>query len=415
MMMNEIPDLLSKRAYLAPDATAMREHHTGKKLTYKDLDQSATRAASLFKSQGIGDGDRIAILCRNRIEFFESLFGAARIGAVIVPLNWRMPTKEVQNIIADCDPKIILVGAEDFEKVKDLSAERTIIPFDAENGETFTAQCIKTPEIATRKLWPADGLWYLLYTSGTTGKPKAVMYTFQMALANYVTSRQALSFVTGERTVNFLPLFHTAGINLYTLPFLFEGGEIIVFPGFDVDAMLPYILEGRIDVFFGVPACYQQISLHKDFITADFSKVRYWGSGGAPLPDILYKQFSKQGAKVCGGYGMTETGPAAFLIDPESVTRKIGSSGRAQLLTSARIMTQDGEASTNETGEMQLKGPGITPGYWRNEHATRDTFTDDGWLKTGDLAQFDDEGFVYIVGRSKKCSSLVEKMFTPQK
>ena len=401
MITKEFPDLLAKRAYLAPSQIAMQEHYSGKSCTYHELNAAASRAGGLFAHLGVGDGDRVAILCRNRIEFFEALFAVTRIGAVLVPLNWRMPAIEVQSIIEDCDPKLILVGAEDFEKIETLQQDRLIIQFDCEN-DNYTQQCLKAPPLPASGFWQADSIWYLLYTSGTTGKPKAVMYTFQMAIANYINARQAIDLVTAEHTLNFLPLFHTAGINLYTLPFLFEGGKVTIFPGFDVEAILPYLLQGNVDVFFGVPACYQQISLHKDFKNADFSKVRNWGCGGAALPDIIISQFADQGAEICGGYGMTETGPTAFLMDKPSVQRKIGSAGKAQLLTDARIMTDQGVATTKIAGELQLKGPGITPGYWRNETATNDTFTDDGWLRTGDLAKFDDDGYAYIVGRSKE-------------
>jgi fatty-acyl-CoA synthase len=176
-----------------------------------------------------------------------------------------------------------------------------------------------------------------------------------------------------------------------------------ILPGFDVEKTIELFAAGALDAFFGVPAVYQEISLHPKFESVDLSSVRSWGCGGAPLPDILVEKFAARGAFVCNGYGMTETGPTAFLMDEPYVTKKIGSVGRPKLMTAARIVSRSGkEAKPGETGEMQLKGPGITPGYWNAPEATKAAFTDDGWLKTGDLAKTDADGFTYIVGRSKE-------------
>lgn len=401
--MNEIPDLLAKRASLTPDKTALSDLITGGTSTYRALDEVANKAAALMRDQGVAAGDRVAILCRNRIEFFEALFACARIGALLVPLNWRMPAAELKAIIADCRPKVILVGAEDLMTLRATCPECAVIALDDTGAEGYRRRLTVAKPAPTRAFWPAGDAWYLLYTSGTTGRPKAVIQTFQMALVNYINIAQAIDLVGDDVTLNFLPLFHTAGINLYTLPVLLAGGEAKVLPGFDVERTMDLLAAGALTAFFGVPAVYQALSLHPKFDETDLSKVRCWGSGGAPLPDILVEKFAARGARVCGGYGMTETGPTAFLMREEDITRKIGSVGRAQILTASRIVGSDGRpVATGKTGEMQLKGPGITPGYWNAPEATRAAFTEDGWLKTGDLAMEDEDGFTYIVGRLKE-------------
>lgn len=398
--MMEMPDLLAKRAMLTPDKTAMSELASGRTSTYGALNQAAEEAANLLAAAGAGD--RIAILCRNRIEFFEALFACAKLGALLVPLNWRMPANELKSIIEDCRPKIILAGAEDIGKLSAAHSGAEIIALDDAGADGYRARLARAPAALLRQFWPGNEAWYLIYTSGTTGKPKAVIQTYQMAVVNYINIGQAIDLQSNDVTLNFLPLFHTAGINLYTLPVLFAGGEVKVLAGFDVEKTIGLIEAGALDAFFGVPAVYQELSLHPKFAETDLSKVRRWGCGGAPLPDILVETFASRGALVCNGYGMTETGPTAFLMNRKDAARKIGSAGRAQLMTAARIVKGDGAlAKPGETGEMQLKGPGITPGYWNAPEATKAAFTEDGWLKTGDLATADEEGFVYIVGRSK--------------
>ena len=397
------PDLLKKRANLTPDKIAMRDLNNGRAVSYHDLDQASVRCAALLQSLGVEERDRIAILCRNRVEFFEALFACAKLGAMLVPLNWRMPSAELAVIISSCDPKTILVAEEDDETLSIAAPAAQIIRLDDPGQDGYAARCEDAGGIRLREFWPAEEIWYLLYTSGTTGAPKAVIQTYQMAVYNYINVRQAINLREDDATLNFLPLFHTAGINLYTLPVLFAGGEVKVLPGFEPEKALSLLKDGALDIFFGVPAVYQEISLDDAFDDIDFSRVRSWGCGGAPLPDVLVEKFAARGALVCNGYGMTETGPTAYLMDQSHVRKKIGSVGKPQLMTAARIIKSDGVlANADESGELQLKGPAITPGYWNAPDATKAAFTDDGWLKTGDLARSDEDGYVYIVGRSKE-------------
>jgi fatty-acyl-CoA synthase len=394
-----IPDLLAKRAALAPDAIALEDVLTGRKLSYAELDARASRGAALLEARRIGEGDRVAILCRNRIEFFELLFACAKAGAVLVPLNWRMPPAELDRLIADAEPTLLLYGAEDGATVAGLAADIPAIALDEDYERLLSAAA---PPRA-RALWPARSTWYLLYTSGTTGRPKGVVYTFKMALSNYVSLGAAIGLVAADATLNFLPLFHTAGINLHALPTLIAGGRVLVLPRFDAEAVVRVIEAKRIDTFFGVPAVYQALLDHPRFAAAPLGQVRHWGCGGAPLPDSLALRCREAGIRVCNGMGMTETGPTAFLMDPADAWDRIGSVGKPQLLCSARIVDASGrEAGADEVGDLQFAGPGVTPGYWRNEEATRAAFTADGWLRSGDLARRDAEGFFHIAGRRKE-------------
>jgi fatty-acyl-CoA synthase len=393
-MFAEIPDIVARRAELSPSRAAMEEVATGRTVTYEELDLSAGRMAARTAAAGVGEGDRVAILCRNRIAFFEALFGCAKIGAILVPLNWRMPAAELDQLIEDCAPKLLFHGPEDADVAAQLRQPPRSIsldePFDAER-QSF------------RATWPGEQVWYLLYTSGTTGRPKGVIYNYRMAVANYVNIGTAIDLGARDTTACFLPLFHTAGINLHALPTLMAGGRVIILDGFDSEALVTLIDEERLTAIFAVPTVYQSLLDHPRFPAAPLASVRHWGCGGAPLPDALVERYRALGVRVCNGMGMTETGPTAFLGDPTHAWERIGSVGKPQILVSVRIVDEGGEAVPDgAVGDLLFAGPGVTPGYWRNEEATGAAFTPDGWLRSGDLARRDSHGFYYIAGRRKE-------------
>ncbi|MFZ5608269.1 MAG: AMP-binding protein [Pseudomonadota bacterium] len=396
-------DITAKRAELAPDRPAMEDLVTGRVLSYAALEDCASRSAALLAAHGVAQGERVALLCRNRIEFFELLFACAKLGALLVPLNWRMPARELAGLMADCAPRLLLYGKEDAQVAQALIGPACPgLALDEAGPEGFVAAREACSPHPGRMRWPGDEAWYLLYTSGTTGAPKAVIQTYGMALANYVNIGQAIALRGSDVTLNFLPLFHTAGINLHSLPTLIAGGQVLVLPGFDVERMIDLLSAGRLDIFFAVPAVYQQLSLHPRFDRVDLGGLRSWACGGAPLPDSLIKTYAARGVQVCNGYGMTETGPTAFLVDEAAAAVKIASVGKPQLLTKARIVDNMGADVPPDTpGEIWLSGPGITPGYWRQQEATAQAFAPGGWLKTGDLGRMDKDGYYYIVGRIK--------------
>lgn len=393
--MQTVFDIAARRAELTPDKTAFIEMESGRRLTYGDLNDRACRFAAWLQGKGIGAGDRVAILCLNSANFFEILFACGKLGAILVPLNWRQPAPELLPVVQDAAPKLLIHDADHAAIATDLKLP--LLSFgDYEQAVAATAR----GQFDTA--WAPDRIWYMLYTSGTTGKPKAVIQTPGMAYANAINIGQAIDLTSTDTTMNFLPLFHTAGINLHTLPVLMWGGSVRVLKKFEIDPVMAALQSGDCTAFFGVPAIYQAISLHKDFARADFSKVRSWGCGGAPLPATLIELFAKRGVLVCNGMGMTETGPTVFLMDREHAQAKIGSVGKPQILAEVRVVDDnDHPLPDDHAGELQIRGPGITPGYWNNEAATKAAFTADGWLRTGDVARRDSDGYYYIVDRIK--------------
>ena len=398
-MIGDVPDMIAKRASLSPDKVAMEEAATGRTLTYAELDCRSAQAAALMAEAGIGEGNRVAILCRNRVQFFEILLGCAKLGAILVPLNWRMPPAELDQLIADAEPSLIFYGAEDAG----IAAAVKPLPMAIGLDEDYERRLEAAPVRTFRATWPAEQIWYLLYTSGTTGRPKGVIYSYRMALANYVNIRTAIDLASSDTNACFLPLFHTAGINLHALPTLIAGGRVVMLDGFDAETVVKLLEQRRLNVFFGVPAIYQALLDHPRFADAPLHHVRNWGCGGAPLPDRLVERYRTLAVRVCNGMGMTETGPTAFLAAPEDAWERIGSVGKPQLLCSVRIVDERGDdVREGEVGNLLFGGPGVTPGYWRNEEANRAGFTDDGWLRSGDLACRDRDGFYYIAGRRKE-------------
>jgi fatty-acyl-CoA synthase len=404
--MDFVPDMAAKRAEITPDRAAFHDVETGRIITFAEVDDRANRFAHGLASFGIAAGDRIAILCLNRTEFFEILFACAKAEVILVPLNWRQPPAELEPIVTSSGAKLIVHDGVHAATAAALAAKAGVprVALDDDSADHRYAEILAGapagPAGPGRRA--AGDVWYLLYTSGTTGAPKAVIQTFAMAWANAVNIGQAIDLTSAEESINYLPLFHTAGINLYTLPIFLAGGLSHVLRKFDPDTALDLIGRGEVTAFFGVPAIYQAFSLHPRLGGIDLSPVRSWGCGGAPLPEPLIRLFAERGVLVCNGFGMTETGPTVFLMDRDHAEAKIGSVGKAQMLAEVRIVDPDDRpVGDGQAGELQIRGPGVTPGYFGNPDATRAAFAPEGWLRTGDIATRDGDGYYYIVDRIK--------------
>ena len=399
--MDIITDITARRAALTPNRIAFQEGGDGIQTSYAELDMNCRKAAGFLAAEGVRHGDRVGVLCRNRIEFFELLFACAKLGAILVPLNWRMTGRELRDLIADCTPRLCLTGTEDRALAEQALAGGDTPLIDLDN--TYLAGRDAATPHAGRPAWPGDETWYLIYTSGTTGRPKGVIQTYRMAMVNYVNITQATGLRADDATVYFLPHFHTAGINLHALPALIAGALVRILPGFEPASLLALSDAGLLDVILAVPSVFRELILHPDFENTDLTRTRHWASGGAPLPDEIVTAFARRGARLCNGFGMTETGPTAFLADPADALDHIGSVGKTQLLVDARIAAPDGTIlPPGEIGEFQFFGPGLTPGYWQRPAETAALFTDDGWLRSGDLGRIDAAGHGYVVGRIKE-------------
>lgn len=394
-MLDLIPDMAAKRAELTPDAVGFVDPTRARNWHFSEINAAADAVAAGLLAQGLQEGDRVAILCQNCVEFFVILFACQKTGLILCPLNWRLAAPELTEVVQNVGVSLLLSDAE-FEGTASqvaqatdattLSIERDLNDWITAGGPTLSAAI------------PASRPWYLLFTSGTTGLPKAVIQTAAMAWANAVNIGQAIDLTRADRSVCFLPLFHTAGINLHTLPVFLAGGQSTLLPNFDADRVMALLSSGQLTQFFAVPAVYQALSLMPGIDAIDWSGITC-GCGGAPLPEPLIRFFSEKGANVLNGMGMTESGPTVFLMDPAHAATKIGSVGKPQSLIETRL--EGVPYGQSGAGELQLRGPGITPGYFQNPEATAKTFTKDGWLATGDVARRDEDGYYFIVDRIK--------------
>jgi fatty-acyl-CoA synthase len=391
-----VTDMAAKRRELSPSATAFIDFETGRSWSFLAVDAWAARLGQVLLGAGLDPGERVAILCHNRPEFFVALFACQKAGLVLAPLNWRQPIAELSPVLASVKPTAILHDDKHAGQAEALAQEQGLQRFSIEAG--FDELINGAKPLPPRQV-PEDEPWYLLCTSGTTGLPKAVIQTARMGIANAANVAQAVGLTAADRSVNYLPLFHTGGINLYTLPLFLWGGTSTVLRGFDPDAILDLIKKDEISQFFGVPTIYQSLSGHPNAADVDFSKLAGMGCGGAALPHDAALYFADRGRPILPGFGMTETGPMGFLADRGAAMAKPGTIGRPQMMTEARIAgaVEDGPAE----GELELRGPTITPGYFGNEEATRAAFTEDGWLRSGDVARRDADGDYFIVDRIK--------------
>jgi fatty-acyl-CoA synthase len=401
-------DLAGHRARVTPDRPALEDLASGTAYSYRQLNEQAARfAAAACGSWGLQRGDRVAFLGHSRAEFFAMLFGCAKAGLILVPLNWRLAQPELEQLMDDCTPEVLIFGEEFTDSARRLKTSghtRLIVNLNGKAGDCrhYDADLASVePDLAPHPDRDPDTPWYLLYTSGTTGRPKGVIQTFRMMMSNFLNIGLAVDLTGRDTLLNVLPLFHTAGINLYSSAVFLAGGCVLVARNFEPNQAMD-VLEKRATIFFGVPAVYQGILEHPSFNGERLRHVRSWGCGGAPLALPVARRFVEEGIRVRTGMGMTETGPTVFLLDEADVLDKIGSVGRPQLLTEVRIVGTDGQdVAPGDPGELLIRGPNVTPGYWNRADATREAIEPNGWLHSGDVARRDEDGCYYIVDRWK--------------
>lgn len=399
-------DLLARRTQVTPNRLALEDLESGERYSYAEFNRRAARFAAAARERwGLQQGARVAWLGHSRAEFFVMLFGCAKAGLILVPLNWRLAVPELHQLLEDCQPGVLIFGAEFADTAAALARRNaTLKPValdtPASGQNDYQADLTASiPNLAPHPQQDPDTPWYLLYTSGTTGRPKGVIQTFRMMLANYMNIGLAIDLTGQDVLLNVLPLFHTAGINLYSTAVFLTGGTVLVARNFDA-AQTMQVLSERATVFFGVPAVYQALLEHPDFSGEQLAGVRSWGCGGAALSLPVARRYAQQGIRVRTGMGMTETSPTVFLLDEDRVLDKIGSVGRPQLLTEVRIVDRQGrDLPAGEAGELWIRGPNITPGYWNRPQATAQAIDSDGWLHSGDVARCDADGDYYIVDR----------------
>jgi fatty-acyl-CoA synthase len=395
-------DLLGERARLTPEKTALVYVPTGERFTYAELDARSARWARLWRERlGLKKGDRVAVLADNRPELVETFFAAPKSGMVIVPVGTRLTAREMAGILEDAAPAALFYGAEHADKVRELKTLANIplwVSFDEEQPAIERISWI--PEHGS----PVDPetLWCLLYTSGTTGKPKGVMLPYRMIVWNGYNTVIGWQLREDDVTSIFTPLYHAGGLGAFLVPIVTIGGTVVLHRGFDAAEVWRTIEKEGATVVLGVPTIYQMLSESPEFRTADLSRVRWLISGGAPLPTWILATYQARGVAFKQGYGLTEVGVNCFAMTVEESASHPGSIGKPLMFTETRLVDEDGkDVAIGEVGELLLRGPHVCRGYWNNPEATAVALDAGGWFHTGDLARNDAEGFHWIAGRRK--------------
>lgn len=387
------PTWLERLAALWPLRVAVTDPDAGRGYTYRDLHARSLAVARSLADMGVGHGDRVCALMHNGVPVLDLLFACGRLGAILVPINWRLSDREMAHVLGDAEPRV-LVSGDDFHDTAGRLAE----------GKTPSAPFSGLIEGSGEPPRAAVGMespWIILYTGGTTGAPKGAILTHGSVIWNAINTAVSWGLSEGDVAPSFTPMFHTGGLNVFTLPLLMLGGRIILPRVFGADQALRILQAEGPTMLFMVPTMFQMVAERPEFAAADLSSLRWAISGGAACPERVYDLWKPKVPVFKQGYGLTEVGPNNFATPDEDAVRKQGTVGRLTFFARARIVDGSGADLPNgQAGELLLAGPHMCAGYWRQPEATAAAIRD-GWFHTGDVARRDGEGYYYIVDRKK--------------
>ena len=393
---------LNARKY--PEKTSLR--YNGNSLTYGALREASERAAGLLQGWGIKKGDKVAIMSQNTPDFVIAFFGIIKAGGVAVPVNHKLMAPEVEYILEHSEAKIIFFdGALESVMFKLTNPIRKVCMDSAVAGYDLFADLLKTPTTFTEVVISDDDYAEILYTSGTTGKPKGCLHTHRSVIMAGITGALAVKIGEQDITLMAMPIWHSSPLNNWFMGTQYVGGTVVLIREYHPLHFLQAIQSERCTVYFGAPISYilpiQMIPQYGDF---DLSSMRSWIYGGGPMAEdtarmVMAKYRSDNFYQV---YGMTESGPTGTVLMPYEQVAKAGSIGSKALPgADLVVMKSDGTPATKgEVGEIWLQADSMMKGYFKNPEATQEAFHGD-WYKTGDMARIDDDGYLYIVDRTK--------------
>lgn len=423
-----IGDYLASRVRINGHKIAVYDADNNINYTYDDLNDRANRLANYLKYElGVSKGDRVAFVSRNRIELIDGYYATGKLGAIMIPYNARLSTNELEKLINLETPKVLFyedLYENSISSIKDKVEVDTYIVLKNSEDKLHTLDYNNIMQYDNKAINCKDldfeDIHLIIHTGGTTGLPKGGMISHRAELFNSMNEicTWGLNFEDSAHII--LPLFHTGGWNLLTLPLLHAGGKIIINKQFDPKQTLEIIEKEKTTLVFGAATIFRMITDLPEFQSADLSSLKWIMAGAAPTPIEIMEKFWNKGLKFVLGYGMTEAGPnnlssvVQFMKD-EEIKAKYASVGKPMYLTLVKIVDENGEeVGVNEIGELLWSGPQIFSGYWNNEEETNKTIVD-GWIHTGDMAKVDEDGYYYIVGRKKNMFiSGGENVFPPE-
>ena len=384
------------------DMLAAVDIETGRRFTYREFNSRLRRLADgISERYSLEKGDRVAVLAKNSTDVFEMLFACWEIGTALMPLNWRLSQREIAAILADGSPSLVIYD-EEFEPLLEGSKIPRLRRSRNPEHDHYEALIAASDGMLQPVKLTIDDLSTLLYTSGTTGKPKGVIGTFRMMRDTIIHAALHGELSGSSRTLTCAPLFHSAGLYGFSMPAFHYGGALYVMQHWDPKhylALMNHPDEG-ITHTIGVPVQYRMLADLPEFQEATFSTLRVAGVGAAPVTTDLLETWAKKGVSLAQSYGLTEAFSVAFL-PPHRAQSRPGSAGHRMLHTHLKIADDTGERLPAGTpGEIMIKGPAVTPGYWHAPGETEKAFID-GWFRTGDIGRVEKDGTIYIVGRLK--------------
>lgn len=408
-----VGDILGRRALYTPDDLAIvdagKDPH--RSFTYGELNSRANRLANYLRDgAGIQKGDRVAILAHDGVEHLDAFFACGKLGAIHVPLNWRLHWRELLDLINDTQPSVLIFSEEFKEAVEKIAGAsdtiRLLLHIDGDglpNSRYFEKTLMDSSlHPVTSENISEEDIACLIFTGGTSGLPKGAQISHRMIGWNTLNT-VIHDLRHGDVTVNTFPLFHTGGLLVYTMPLLILGGTVVLMRRFEPENLLNLIEQYTATVYAGVPTMYQMMMNASNWDDADLSSLRFCTSGGAPLPVKLVEAFDKEkNIQFKQGFGMSEFGPGVFALAQEDAIRKAGSIGRPNFFVDARIVDENNQVvESNTIGELVLRGPSLCSGYFNQREDSAKAVDDGGWFHTGDLAMYDDDEYYFIVDRKK--------------
>lgn len=397
----------AQRATKSPHRRALT--FEGTTLTYGQVLERVDRLALALREGGVCHGDRVGFLGLNQPAFFETMFAAVRLGAIFVPLNFRLTGTELSFIVGDAGIHTLVADAQHqavIGEVRDELPVRRYIGVDGGDGgwEPYAPLLADGAErLAIPEPVVADEVAVIMYTSGTTGRPKGAMLTHANLWWNNTNALHMFDTVEEDVSLVVAPLFHIGGLNVTTLITWQKGGEVVLHRAFDPGACLEAIPRYGVTTMFGVPAMFLFMSQHPGFEAADLTSIRSLICGGAPVPEPLIKLYDGRGIPIQQGYGLTETSPSVTFLSAEHGLAKLGSAGRTPLFCDVRLVDTDGSVLDEPLarGEVCVRGPNVMKGYWNRPDATAAAIDSEGWFHTGDVGYLDEDGFLFIADRVK--------------